>query len=479
MVMRPIARTIMRPVKRGMIPGMMDQPPSITSSATFNVDEGDDTIGTVTASGDAPITFSITGGADEALFSIDGSSGALTFDISTDYENPADDDDDNVYEVQVTATNAVGSDMQNIAVTVVNVVEAPTITSSATFTIDENETAVGTVTATGEGTITFSINGGVDAALFSIDEDTGELTFDVAPDYEAPGDDDEDNVYEVTVRATNAGGFDAQNVEVTVEDVEEMTLADLLATGVNAIAYDPSDLSTLWSDAARTTPAVVDGPVRVMDDISGNGKHFTASSDAARPTLRQSGGRTWLEADGTNDHMATAALNWSTVDKCFVCAGFHLDSGSDNQVLFNHGANNFVARCLQLNCGNVPDGAYNFLYRDGAGGLGFVGGSTAGHTLPKDYLVSGQTDWAQAALPAQFPVLRRDGANDSRSNVAASATATHGNLVLNLFADGGPSLFFSGNFYGLIIIPRATVLTLDEIEFCEQWMAERTGTTLP
>mgnify|MGYP000001723529 CR=1 FL=1 len=58
-------------------------------------------------------------------------------------------------------------------------------------------------------TLTFSIIGGVDAGLFSIDPVTGELTFDVAPDFESPTDNDGDNVYEVTVQAS-----DGLNVEV-------------------------------------------------------------------------------------------------------------------------------------------------------------------------------------------------------------------------------------------------------------------------
>ena len=33
-------------------------------------------------------TFSVSGGADQALFSIDGASGALTFDAAPDFELP-------------------------------------------------------------------------------------------------------------------------------------------------------------------------------------------------------------------------------------------------------------------------------------------------------------------------------------------------------------------------------------------------------
>ncbi|MCY3848983.1 MAG: hypothetical protein OXG12_09535, partial [Cyanobacteria bacterium MAG COS4_bin_21] len=60
---------------------------------------------------------------------------------------------------------------------------------------------------------------GDDAALFTIDPDSGKL---VLPEqnYEEPADQDEDNVYEVTVRATDEdGNARSQDIEVTVSDV--------------------------------------------------------------------------------------------------------------------------------------------------------------------------------------------------------------------------------------------------------------------
>lgn len=77
-----------------------------------------------------------------------------------------------------------------------------------------------------------------------------------------------------------------------------------LATLPGVVAsYDPSDLSTLFQDAAGTIPAGVGDPVRLMLDKSGLGRNMRAPSDAARPILRSSGGLFWLEADGVDDRM--------------------------------------------------------------------------------------------------------------------------------------------------------------------------------
>ncbi len=69
---------------------------------------------------------------------------------------------------------------------------APVITSngggaSASLNVAENATAVTTVTATDvDGpSLTYSIAGGSDAAMFTINASTGALSFVAAPDYES------------------------------------------------------------------------------------------------------------------------------------------------------------------------------------------------------------------------------------------------------------------------------------------------------
>jgi hypothetical protein len=112
-----------------------NQAPVITSNgggatAAISVAEKTTAVTTVTAT-DADAgqtkTFSLSGGADSAQFSINTSTGLLTFRSVPDYENPADADLNNVYELIVTVTdNGTGnlSDSQTLTVTVTNVNEA-------------------------------------------------------------------------------------------------------------------------------------------------------------------------------------------------------------------------------------------------------------------------------------------------------------------------------------------------------------------
>jgi hypothetical protein len=100
--------------------------------------------------GIAMITFSITGGSDAALFDIDTNSGALTFKTAPDFENPTDTNGDNVYEVQVGATDPDGTTTQDLKITVTDVKEGgspPEITSASQVSVPENTTAALTVTA--------------------------------------------------------------------------------------------------------------------------------------------------------------------------------------------------------------------------------------------------------------------------------------------------------------------------------------------
>ena len=88
---------------------------------------------------------------------------------------------------------------------------------------------------------------GADGSKFDISTD-GALTFKAKPDYEAPTDANTDNVYEVTVRATDAdGNIGTLDVKVTVENVDEdgvVTLSKIqprVGVAVMASVTDPDD----------------------------------------------------------------------------------------------------------------------------------------------------------------------------------------------------------------------------------------------
>lgn len=99
-----------------------NRPPSFTSAATVNVAEGtSSTVYTATASDPDgnPLTFSLTGGADQARFAITGA-GALSFVTPPDFEAPTDADGNNVYLVTIAVSDGTTSVTLNLSVTVTN-----------------------------------------------------------------------------------------------------------------------------------------------------------------------------------------------------------------------------------------------------------------------------------------------------------------------------------------------------------------------
>jgi Domain of unknown function (DUF4347)/Cadherin domain/Bacterial cadherin-like domain len=98
-----------------------------------------DNVASSDADGDAR-SYSIVGGADQALFTIDSGTGALSFVSAPDYENPTDAGANNVYDVIVqVADGQGGTDSESVAVTVTNVNEAPAATNlSAAETYTED-----------------------------------------------------------------------------------------------------------------------------------------------------------------------------------------------------------------------------------------------------------------------------------------------------------------------------------------------------
>ena len=193
------------------VTNLNDNSPAFTSSETFSAAENQTAIGTVTATdGDASdsVTFTVSG----SELSIT-SAGVLTFASAPDYETKTS------YTATVTATDGTNSTTQSITVNVTDVDDvAPAFSSSATFSAAENQTAIGTVTATDVDTdnsaITFTVSGS-ELSLTS----AGVLTFASAPDYETK------TSYTATVTATDGTNSTTQSITVNVTDVDDVAPA--------------------------------------------------------------------------------------------------------------------------------------------------------------------------------------------------------------------------------------------------------------
>ncbi|WP_345252518.1 cadherin repeat domain-containing protein, partial [Kangiella taiwanensis] len=231
--------------------------------------------------GDAPVgtvTYTITGGADQALFTIDANTGELTLPAQ-DFEAPADANADNVYEVQITATDSDGNTADELAtVEVTDVAETANLDIAPIAESTPENTAHTTAPADlspGDapvGTVTYTITGGADQALFTIDANTGELTLP-AQDFEAPADANADNVYEVQITATDSDGNTADElatVEVTdVAETANLDIAPIAESTPENTAHTtaPADLSPGDAPIGTVTYTITGGADQALFTI--------------------------------------------------------------------------------------------------------------------------------------------------------------------------------------------------------------------
>ena len=375
---------------------VFNKPPAFMSPPAFSAAENQTSVGNVAAmdsdSEDNITGYEITGGADQAFFSIAATLGVLTFQSAPNFEDAQDADTDNEYEVTVQATSGTGTRVktatQTITVTVTDVAgeapgkpaapdvsaasvssltvnwsapanagpaiddydvqyragtsgswsdgghtgtattatlsslsentsyqvqvratndegtgswsdsgtgttdanAAPTFSSSSTFDAAENQTAAGTVLATdgdtGDDVTGYEITGGADQAFFSIGATSGALTFDAAPNFEAPSNANTDNDYVVTVEATSGTGTRektaTQTITVTVTDEDE---APGKPAAPDVAAASVSSLTVSWSAPANAGPAITDYDVQYRAGTSGDWSDGNHTGTATTATL--------------------------------------------------------------------------------------------------------------------------------------------------------------------------------------------------
>ena len=228
------------------INNLNDNAPQFDLSAnSFDVAENTTAITTVAADdvdGD-DLTFSLTNSTDASFFSLDSTSGVLAFASAPDFENPADNNADNTYELELNVFDGANTTTQSISVTVTDVDESPSFASaSQSLSVSENSSgAVYQAQASDpeQATLTYSASG-ADASLFTLDSISGELSFKQSPNYEQATDQDGDNVYELSISASDGANSASQALTITVTNVNE---APSFASTSVSLDIDENDAS--------------------------------------------------------------------------------------------------------------------------------------------------------------------------------------------------------------------------------------------
>ena len=250
------------------------------------------------AEGDA-LTYTISGGADEDSFDIDQATGQLMVGAET----MLDFEDGPSYTVEVTATGPGhgdnDSDTITVNITVTNLDEDPELTGMDSLRPEENtattgaDASLGTYVASDDEddtdlpVLTLS---GTDASDFNLtdtiaaggtdDDGTYELAFKVVPDFEMAADAGRNNVYNITITATDSDGqTDTKGVVVNVTNVEEdgtvtlSTLQPRVGVGVRATLSDldgaTTDVTWKWQGQISSNCDSVTFARDDADDLEG------------------------------------------------------------------------------------------------------------------------------------------------------------------------------------------------------------------
>jgi hypothetical protein len=277
-----------------------DNPPVFTSSATPSVAENTTAVVMLTTTdadtvGTNPPTFTITGGADSALFTITGGN-QLSFIAAPDFETQA-----HSYAVQVTANDGTNNTTQNITVILTDANDnVPVFTSSATPSVAENTTAVVDLTTSDADTVgtnppTFTIMGGVDAALFHI-VGGNQLEFVNPRDYETQA-----HIYDVQVTADDGTNLTVQNISVALADVNDN--APIFSSGTSANVNEGVSTAAVVYDAEATDAdgMVINNTITYSLSAGGDNNLFNINSSTGEVTFKVSPNfETPADAGGNN-----------------------------------------------------------------------------------------------------------------------------------------------------------------------------------
>ena len=178
--------------------------PTIDIASTIQVAENQTAVTTVSTSDVDEDELTLTlGGADANRFNLSDEN-VLTFKEAPDYETKTS------YSITLTLTDGTETVVKNIIVNLINVNDnSPVFTSGATFSAAENQTAIGTVTASdADGdTLVYSITGS-EIQITS----NGTLLFISSPDYETK------NKYLASVKVTDGLYEISQDIVVNITD---------------------------------------------------------------------------------------------------------------------------------------------------------------------------------------------------------------------------------------------------------------------
>lgn len=237
----------------------------------------------------------------------------------------------------------------------------------------------------------------------------------------------------------------------------------LFAGGKQGMWLDPSDLSTMFKDAAGTVPVTKDGdPVGLMLDKSGNGNHATQTVSASRPTYQTDGILHKLAFDGVDDFLLTIGIPWDarkfftsvawSIYGSAAWGGFSFMYTGTGALLFNE---------------NYGYGNNSVVVEDGGGGTGTILYSTTTNIPEKG---TPFVSWSAQGTTFRKAVLPAIAVVDVGAKVSTRQAAADLRIARN------SSTYLKCDFYGFVYL--ASDLDNNTANTVALYQAQKSGVTL-
>ena len=188
--------------------------------------------------------------------------------------------------------------------------------------VAENQIAAYRASDAGGDTLVYSLSG-TDAARFTIDPDTGEVRFRAAPDFEAPGDADEDNIYDIIVTASDGPNSRNHNVAIMVTDEYDLVPLSTL-DGTNGFILTGIDVHDFSGSSVSSA-----------GDVNGDGyDDLIIGAEDADPNGDRDAGETYIVYGGASAPGTGGVLDLSDLDGTsgFTLTGIDLGDRSGASV---------------------------------------------------------------------------------------------------------------------------------------------------
>ena len=269
--------------------------PTITTNGgnspyLVHIAEGETAVTTITGSdadGETDLSYYINDGdTDFEFFHLDVTSGALSFITAPNFENPADDNADNLYDVNVYVLDPSGDNIGAdfiVQVIVTDVADlAPTLTAT-TLSIDENATSSAAI-----GQVTIDNMGDRNITSFSL-TGSGSTNFDInASGYitlaNGAGLDYETNTsYTLQATATNSSGT-SDTVDITISINNIPDIVPTLSPSTISVSEGVGPIVQIGSIQVDNAG---DSPITAYTLVSGADGKFIVNSSGAIITNNQ------------------------------------------------------------------------------------------------------------------------------------------------------------------------------------------------